>query len=697
MTLQSSVPAASPEQSAPSHAKGLAPTANPIASSALPKPGRVPSAKRGGNRGFFLLGSAAVVAVMVLGAGAVWYFWLRGPAVRADLVTAKVEYKDLQLKIVERGTLEAKENRDVKCEVKTGSRGAPKIRWVVDNGALVKKGDLLVEIDDSYLQEQATNQKILRDNAESAKITAEQNYPIAQNAIGLAEQNAEKWIKGDFPQQLHDLEGQIQTSESNLLQEEDRMAWVARMVKKSYMTASQEQAEEAQLMGDKLDLQKKQELKKVLIDYTDPVTRQTNENALKTAKNNERAAYATMLSARAVFEQQDGQYKDLLEQIKQCHVIAEHSGIVVYSVPEQTRMGSGATQSIIAQGEPVQYGQKMMSIPDLSHMLVNVRIHEAFINHMEVQARVESVNPDGPAEKAGFKTGDIVTKVGNKAVKGYTDLVDAIRSYKPGAAAKVTVQRGQEEQELDVTLAPRSVEPPVNGGGNPPTPGTNPTSPSPSAPIGNRYTVDPNHAFGVQFQEGLPANVRVEAVAGKTLRAHVKSVANVAAQQDWMSPDVKVYQAYVEIDEDVQYLKLKPGLSAVSTIFTETKAEKVLAVPVQAILSPLEKGGKPRCFVVTTRGTTEPREVELGMKDEMYAEVKSGLQDGEEVVLNPRTLLSDKEKKATKEDEKALQGGKPGGKSGAQGMPGAGGSGGGRPSGAPGGPGQGGGQSAPRK
>jgi len=49
----------------------------------------------------------------------------------------------------------------------------------------------------------------------------------------------------------------------------------------------------------------------------------------------------------------------------------------------------------------------------------------------------------------------------------------------------------------------------------------------------------------VQFQEGLPANVRVEAVAGKTLRAHVKSVANVAAQQDWMSPDVKVYQAYV--------------------------------------------------------------------------------------------------------------------------------------------------------
>ena len=71
------------------------------------------------------------------------------------------------------------------------------------------------------------------------------------------------------------------------------------------------------------------------------MNRQTNENAVKTAKNNERSSYAAMMSARAVFEQQDQQYKDLLEQIKQCHVVAEHWGIVVYTVPEQTRMGSG--------------------------------------------------------------------------------------------------------------------------------------------------------------------------------------------------------------------------------------------------------------------------------------------------------------------------------------------------------------------
>ncbi len=227
----------------------------------------------------------------------------------------------------------------------------------------------------------------------------------------------------------------------------------------------------------------------------------------------------------------------------------------MYAVPEQTRMGSGATQSIIAQGEPVQYGQKMLSIPDLSHMLVNVRIHEAFINNM---------------------------------------------------------------------------------------------------------------------RDGLPAQVRVDAASSRMLKGHVKSVANVASPQDWMSPDVKVYQAYVQIDEPVQELKLKPGLSAVSTIFTETRAEHVLAVPVQAVVSALEKTGKPRCFVLTPKGA-EPRDVELGMTDEKSVEIKSGLHEGDQVVLNPRVLLSDKEKKGAKEDDKIVpvgQGGKPGGKGKGPGGPG---------------------------
>ena len=53
--------------------------------------------------------------------------------------------------------------------------------------------------------------------------------------------------------------------------------------------------------------------------------------------------------------------------------------MVVYYVPEQARFGGGSQQSIVAQGEPVREGQKLMQIPDLKHMLVNTKVHEALV------------------------------------------------------------------------------------------------------------------------------------------------------------------------------------------------------------------------------------------------------------------------------------------------------------------------------
>ncbi len=373
MTLQSSIPAAPAEQEARGPTNGAVVRAIPVdenGSAGAPTPVRLPKSRSGKRTGRWV--AMLVLLLFVVSVGGVWFIWFRGPTARTDLVTMKVEYKDLQLKIVERGALEANQNHDIKCEVKTGSRGAPKIKWVVDNGNLVKKGDLLVDIDDSYLQEQAQGKKIDRDKAEADKIAAEELYPVKKIAIGLAEQNLEKWIKGDYPQQLHDLEGQIQIAESTLLQQKDRTSWSSRMVKKGYMTVSQEESEKANERGDELNLQKIQEQKTVLSKYTDPVQQQTLKNAIKQAKVDERTAYSDMESKRAVFNLQDSLYKDLMDQIAQCKVYAPSSGIVVYAVPEQTRMGSGSVQSIIAQGEPVQFGQKMLSIPDLANMLVNL-------------------------------------------------------------------------------------------------------------------------------------------------------------------------------------------------------------------------------------------------------------------------------------------------------------------------------------
>src|SRR5262249_6843725 len=153
--------------------------------------------------------------------------------------------------------------------------------------------------------------------------------------------------------------------------------------------------------------------------------------------------------------------------------------------------------------------------------------------------------------------------------------------------------------------------------------------------------------------------VRVDAYPTRVLKGHVKTVATVASQQDWLSADVKVYQTMVSIDEPLP--GLKPGMSAEVTIFTDSHRDHVLTVPVQAILGSADMGSKRKVYVMTPKGP-EQRDVRIGLSNDKMAEVSDGLQEGEEVVLNPRVLLSDKEKAQLGEPQ-----GKPKGKDGPEG------------------------------
>ena len=65
---------------------------------------------------------------------------------------------------------------------------------------------------------------------------------------------------------------------------------------------------------------------------------------------------------------------------------------------------------------------------------------------------VSEVLKDSPAEKAGFKTGDIIIKAEGKAIKTMDELNNIKYKYKVGDTFKVTVLRGTKEVELSVVL-----------------------------------------------------------------------------------------------------------------------------------------------------------------------------------------------------------------------------------------------------
>ncbi len=73
-------------------------------------------------------------------------------------------------------------------------------------------------------------------------------------------------------------------------------------------------------------------------------------------------------------------------------------------------------------------------------------------------ALVGGVTPEGAADKAGIKTGDIITAVNDKKVKDNTALQMLIGSISPGEEVTLTIIRDGKEQKIVATLDERPIK-----------------------------------------------------------------------------------------------------------------------------------------------------------------------------------------------------------------------------------------------
>ncbi|MHA7179552.1 S1C family serine protease [Arthrobacter sp. MDB2-24] len=73
---------------------------------------------------------------------------------------------------------------------------------------------------------------------------------------------------------------------------------------------------------------------------------------------------------------------------------------------------------------------------------------------------VLSVSQGGPADDAGIRPGDIITRIGDEDLSAPEDLLAALRQRDPGETVTVETRRGAETETVDVRLADR---PPAEG------------------------------------------------------------------------------------------------------------------------------------------------------------------------------------------------------------------------------------------
>lgn len=67
-------------------------------------------------------------------------------------------------------------------------------------------------------------------------------------------------------------------------------------------------------------------------------------------------------------------------------------------------------------------------------------------------ARVEEVEKDSPAEKAGLQVGDIITAVGTTKLDANHSLGDLIQAQKPGDKVDLSITRGRQTLVITVEL-----------------------------------------------------------------------------------------------------------------------------------------------------------------------------------------------------------------------------------------------------
>lgn len=192
---------------------------------------------------------------------------------------------------------------------------------------------------------------------------------------------------GEAKQKLRKLEDEYQVAQKSIAQTITKIEGTRRLHEKGFLSKVELQTDEYVLENDKLKLATAETARSLFLKYEFIKSGEEFLGKYLEAVNElgraRKAAVSKLAQADAKVKAAEGRYNlearqrdDIKAQIEKCSIRAKRPGLVVYG-GSSTRYYYG--EEPIREGALVREQQPIITIPDLSKMIVKVRIHETYI------------------------------------------------------------------------------------------------------------------------------------------------------------------------------------------------------------------------------------------------------------------------------------------------------------------------------
>jgi len=377
-----------------------------------------------------------VLIILIVAISLIWKGRSSGSSAEMKSSTYTVERKDLTISITESGNVRARESEDYKSKVE----GHTTIISIVPEGTNITKEDIenekiLVELDSSDLKRRLTEKEINVATVEASYIEAKEAFDIQKKQnesdlkagemkVKFAFMDLEKYLGdkltaklltmaaeasdpnsevdiaplvhneqlgGEGLQKERDLEAAITLADEKLERAKSKLYWTGRLFEKDYASQADVDGDEFEVKRLEIELEQARmskelyeryefhkEVAKLLSDYHE--AKREFERTEAQARSKLAQAKAKHESSEARYNLQKDELKKIQDQLAACKIKATKEGMVVYA--SSTDFWQSRRRPI-EEGADIHERQKIISIPDMSELLIEIQIHESWVDKIE--------------------------------------------------------------------------------------------------------------------------------------------------------------------------------------------------------------------------------------------------------------------------------------------------------------------------